>query len=257
MERAVRSVSLERGYDPRDFTLFAFGGAGGMHACELAHELGIPRVLIPPYPGILSALGVAIADVVKDYARTVMLHFSHIEPNVIGEAFGPLEQQAREDLAKEGYEETRWHLHRLLDVRYIGQSYELTVPMPDVGESLLRDAVAAAFNQIHMTRFGHSDETQDIEIVNVRLKAIALTDKPESVRQDIDQDASPDAVSYVETRFSSGIFPETPVFARDMLISGSQCSGPAIVVQMDATTVIPPGWTATTDAFGNLIVVLD
>ncbi|MEE2701009.1 MAG: hydantoinase/oxoprolinase family protein [Chloroflexota bacterium] len=256
MERAVRSVSLERGYDPRDFTLFAFGGAGGMHACELAHELGIPRVLIPSYPGILSALGVAIADVVKDYARTVMLHFNHIEPSVIDEAFGPLERQAREDLAKEGYEEARWQLHRLLDVRYVGQSYELTVPMPEVHEGLLRDAAASAFNQVHMARFGHSDETQDIEIVNVRLKAIALTDKPESVRRNIDKDASPDAVSYVETKFSSGAFPETPVFARNTLIAGSQFPGPAIVVQMDATTVIPPGWTATTDAFGNLIAVL-
>ena len=129
MERAIRSISLERGYDPRLFTLVPFGGAGAMHACELAQELGIPRILVPSTPGILSALGVAIADIVKDYSRTVMLRGADLERSRLDEEFIGMESQARNDMAREGLDVGKMVARRFLDVRYVGQSFELTVDL--------------------------------------------------------------------------------------------------------------------------------
>ena len=142
-----------------------------MHACELAQELGIPRVLVPRHAGILSALGVAIADVVKDYAHTVMLRGESLTRAVIDQAFHPLESHAMEELSVEGFQDERLSLQRLLDVRYIGQSYELPVPCPIDNNSTLQELVAEAFHKAHEQRFGHSDPTQGVEVVNVRLKA--------------------------------------------------------------------------------------
>ena len=130
MERAIRAISLERGYDPRRFTLVPFGGAGPMHSCELAEELGIPRVLVPAYPGVLSALGVAIADVVKDYSRTVMLRGDDIDPARLEEEFHGMEGLAREQLSQEGLPVEQMVARRYLDVRYLGQSFELTIDYP-------------------------------------------------------------------------------------------------------------------------------
>ena len=127
MERAIRAISLERGYDPRDFTLAAFGGAGPMHACDLARELRIPRVLVPPNPGIQSAMGVAMADVVKDYSRTVMVAGADATNESLQNGFAVLESQAREDMEGEGLEVERARALRAVDVRYVGQSYELPV----------------------------------------------------------------------------------------------------------------------------------
>ena len=127
MERAIRAISLERGYDPREFTLVPFGGAGPMHSCDLAQELGIPRVLVPPNPGILSALGVAIADIVKDYSRTVMLRGQDVSRERLDADFAALEDRAREDMGQEGLHLERLIAQRSLDVRYVGQSYELNV----------------------------------------------------------------------------------------------------------------------------------
>ena len=278
MERAIRAVSLERGFDPREFTLLAFGGAGAMHACELAQELGIPRVLVPLYPGILSALGVAIADVVKDYAHTVMLRGEGLTRAVVDQAFQPLESHAAEELAREGFQGKRLSLQRRMDVRYVGQSYELPVPCPTDGGDVLEEAVAEAFHQVHQQRFGYSDATQGVEVVNVRLKAVGYVDKPEAAQTAAAQTGEATPITHTEVVFAQDLFlqtteaqpssatpptpsavsthdvyEKTPVYKRELLTPGEQVTGPAIVVQMDATTVLPPGWQARVDAWGNLI----
>ena len=158
MERAIRAISLERGYDPRQFTLVPFGGAGPMHCCELAQELGIPRVLVPTHPGILSALGVAIADVVKDYSRTAMLRGQDIDRARLEEEFHGMEGQAREQLRQDGLPVDRMKARRFLDVRYSGQSFELTIDYPASGGrgDFLR-AISGRFHRAHLQRFGYSD----------------------------------------------------------------------------------------------------
>ena len=253
MERAIRAVSLERGFDPREFALVAFGGAGPMHACELAQELRIPRVLVPVHPGILSALGVATADVVKDYSHTVMLTGDALTATASDRAFQPLEAHAVEELAREGFGYDRLALQRLLEVRYVGQSYELTVPCPPTGEPDFHDAVAAAFHQSHQQRFGYSDVTQQVEVINVRLKAVGPVDKPAITQATKARPGEVSPIAHTETVFDHGKYPQTPIYRRESLAPGSRVAGPAIVVQMDATTVLPPGWGATVDGWGNLL----
>ena len=180
MERAIRAISLERGYDPREFTLVPFGGAGPMHACELAAELGIPRVLVPGHPGILSALGVAIADVVKDYSRTVMLRGDDLDKARLEEEFHGMEQLARAELVDEGLPADAMAARRFLDVRYVGQSFELTVDCPSLtGRGDLTRSIASEFYAAHLQRFGYADRALPVEVVNLRLKLELAVDKPE------------------------------------------------------------------------------
>lgn len=253
MERAIRAVSLERGYDPRQFTLLAFGGAGPMHACELAEALDIPRVLVPAYPGLLSALGVAIADVVKDYTRTVMLSGEGLVFPALEQAFIPLESQAREDLGREGFGEGSWRLERLLDVRYTGQSYELTVPCPATKAEGFNQAVAEAFHAAHQQRFGHSDPSQAVEVVTVRLKAVGGVERPRLGYTRVRRRAAPKPMDRVDLAFAEGTYASAPVYGRNSLLPGTRIQGPALVVQMDATTVLPIGWMALVDGWGNLV----
>ena len=185
MERAIRAISLERGYDPREFTLMPFGGAGPMHCCELVQELGIPRVLVPPVPGILSALGVAIADIVKDYSRTVMLRGSDLTRQGLEGGFRVLEDQAREEMDGEGLDLGHALARRSLDVRYVGQSYELTVDFSSAGSGRvtrgsrnLASTIAAAFHRAHRQRFGYADPSEPVEVVSLRLKMVVPAEIP-------------------------------------------------------------------------------
>jgi N-methylhydantoinase A len=252
MERAIRVVSLERGFDPRDFTMVAFGGAGPMHACELAQELHIPRVLIPLHPGILSALGVAIADVVKDYARTVMLPGHTLTHEMLDQLFHPLETHAREEIAKEGFTLERLTLQRVLDVRYVGQSYEIPIPCPSEATQLVQETMAKNFHEAHKQRFGYSDTTQKVEVVNVRLKAIGLVEKP--LMPTISDKGGTRIVGHTNTSFGHANYPQTPIYQRSSLRCGDEFTGPAVIAQMDATTVVPPLWQAKLDERGNLLI---
>ena len=258
MERAIRAISLERGYDPRSFTLVPFGGAGPMHCCELAQELGIPRVLVPTRPGILSALGVAIADVVKDYSRTVMLRGGDLTRDRLEEEFHGMELLAREELRQEGLPVERMTARRFLDVRYVGQSFELTIDHPaptrrqDTGR--MRRAIANSFHQAHLQRFGYSDKDEPVEVVNLRLKLELLLDKP-SVSQTAESgpDSSAAQAGESEVVFRAGPRP-TPLYRRDLLEPGNRIAGPAIVLQMDTTIVVPPEWGGVVDPLGNLLL---
>jgi N-methylhydantoinase A len=255
MERAIRAISLERGYDPRQFTLVPFGGAGPMHSCELAAELGIPRVMVPTRPGILSALGVAIADVVKDYSRTVMLRGDDISWPRLEEEYHGMEGLAREELRREGLPAERMAARRFLDARYVGQSYELTVEYPAANRrGDLRRSLVERFYRAHLQRFGYADRREPVEVVNLRLKLQLDMDKPALTPQ---SQGPPDPVgaqlSEAQVLFSTGP-QQTPVYQRDRLQSGNRISGPAMVVQMDTTIVVPPGWAGSVDPWGNLLL---
>ena len=255
MERAIRAISLERGYDPREFTLVPFGGAGPMHACELAAELGIPRVLVPGHPGILSALGVAIADVVKDYSRTVMLRGEDLDKARLEEEFHGMEQLARAELVEEGLPADAMVPRRFLDVRYVGQSFELTVDCPLLtGRGDLTRSIASEFYESHLQRFGYADRALPVEVVNLRLKLELAVDKPHlEPAPDGGSDASHAAVGNVEVVFAEGSM-ETTLYDRDRLQTGNRICGPALLLQLDTTIVVPPGWAGGVDPYGNLLL---
>ncbi len=258
MARAIRATSQERGYDPRQFTMVPFGGAGPMHCCELAHEMGIPRVLVPARPGILSALGVAIADIVKDYSRTVMMRGDDINRVQLDEEFHGMEGLAREELEKEGLPMDRMVPQRFLDVRYVGQSFELTIDYPSptrrIDTARMRRSIADSFYRAHLQRFGYADRGEAVEIVNLRLKLGLEMDKPQIVAvQAAGSGSTPALIGEVQVVFSGGPV-TTRLYDRENLRTGDQISGPAIVLQMDTTVVITPGWSGTTDDYGNLVL---
>ena len=254
MERAIRAISLERGYDPREFTLMPFGGAGPMHSCELAQEMGIPRILVPPNPGILSALGVAIADIVKDYSRTVMLRGADASKDRLEREYRTLEVRAQAEMSDEGLDVGQLVGRRSLDVRYIGQSFELNVDYPQRSKDLTR-SVSSAFHKAHRRRFGYSDASEPIEIVNLRLKMVVAVGKPLPMPEEPLGTASKDPqIGEARVMFQDGAH-STPLYERDALRRGYRFKGPALVLQMDSTTVISPGWTAEVDGWNNLLVV--
>ena len=257
MERALRVVSIERGYDPREFALVAFGGAGGLHACELAEALAIPTVMIPARPGALSAYGILVSDVVKDYSRTLLWRFSDGLRQTVPQAklqkeFCKLEAAARKEFGAE-----RWRgapqCERSVDLRYRGQGYELNVPA--TGNA------AARFDDEHQRRYGYHHAGREIELVTLRLRARLRTPPPESqpqhkvVRQQTALKLWP-RVSPVERApvFFRDKAVITPVFERGDLAPGRKMRGPAVITEYSATTVIPAGKRFWVDAWENLVI---
>lgn len=260
MERAIRTISIERGHDPRGFTLVAFGGAGPLHACELAAALRIPRVLVPPHPGVLSALGMVLADVVKDYSRTVMLPAEQADPAMLNQLFAPLYKHARADLGAEGFADDEITLQPALDMRYVGQSYELRVEARSGVQEGMEQSVKS-FHAIHRQRFSHASEDEPVEIVNLRLKAVGRTGKPNFSKQSLgDLDPRAAHVGYNAVHFAGRDSPHaarpipTALYQRELLSPGNMVVGPAVFFQLDTTTVIPPDWAATVDGWGNLVI---
>jgi N-methylhydantoinase A len=249
MERAIRRISVERGYDPRRFALLAFGGAGPLHACDLAAALNIPTVLVPRTPGVLSALGMLVADLVKDYSQTVMLRADGLSRADLRTHLRPLEDRGREELIAEGVEPDAVSLARALDMRYVGQSHELTVPLT-AGDDFIR-----AFHQAHGRRFGHQHPDEPVEIVNVRVIARGAMTKPEFPTE-MPGAADPAAarVGHKAVYFGPTSPVETQLYQRERLRAGHVLTGPAVVFQLDTTTVIPPGWQAQVDRYGALVI---
>lgn len=247
MEQALRLVSVERGYDPRQFTLVSFGGGGGLHATALAETLKIPRVLVPAQPGNFSALGVLLADVVRDYSRTVMttLPRAGALPASIRVHFSELEERAHVDLESEGFSGSRARLARSLAARYRGQSFELEIP-------LVADP-REAFHRIHRERYGHADPEAEMEIVSVRLRAIGLTTKPRIPMQKRVKRVFVKSERTVRTRIGRGGV-MAAVFDRDQLGVGSMVHGPAIIMEYGSTTLLPTGWKLEVDEWRNLIL---
>jgi N-methylhydantoinase A len=239
MERAVRVITVERGHDPRLFTLVAFGGAGGLHAAELAAALGIRRVYVPRLPGLLSAWGVLAAEVVRDYGRTLR----RVAPTEreLAAGFRELVRGARRDLAREGVRAPR--LEPTLDVRYAGQAYELRVPW--------RPGWPGAFHRLHARRFGHADPRRALEVVTLRLRARGGGTRLPRERLPRAASGRPRARRPV---VFDGVTRGTAVYRRDDLRPGRRVPGPAIVCEYSATTAVPPGWRLRVDRVGGLLL---
>ena len=251
MEAAIRVISVERGGDPRHFTLVAFGGAGPLHACELAAALRIPRVLIPAQPGVLSALGMLLADTLKDYVRTIMVAAEEAQ-ELVSSTLVELQEMGRRDLAQEGIPAEQIVIEPFLDLRYVGQSYELTIPFAGT----MIDA-SDSFHQEHERRFGYSDPNERVQVVNVRLKARGLNPYPALEPQEVLGNISVVPAMTRSVVFASvdGLTRQSiPVYERTALRPGASFLGPALVTQYDTTTVVPPEWDARIDAVGNLII---
>lgn len=242
MEKAVRVVSIERGYDTREFTLVAFGGAGGMHACDLAAALGIPRVLLPPLPGALSAYGILVSDIVKDYSRTVLWRVAGKLPAAdLRREFAAFEAEARKAFQDEGWK-GKPRFERSLDVRYRGQGYELNV--------LFQEDTLAAFHREHQRRYGYNRLEREVEIVTLRLRArLASLKAPVAANQE-------EKAAKVERRkvYFNGRAILTPLYERSGLRTGRSYRGPAIVLEYGATTIVPPGFRFRVDGSGSVII---
>jgi N-methylhydantoinase A len=248
MERAIRVISVERGYDPRDYTLVAFGGAGGLHACALAARLEMQGVLLPVFPGGLSALGILRADVVREFSRTVLLAVNDAleTANELRRIFRSLEKDGQRILRKEGFAASRIGIEHRLDMRYSGQAYELSVPASG-------DFVAG-FHRAHEQRYGYHDARRAVEIVNLRCRATGITDKPGLGKiARATKRASAPAAGSLRCVFAGRV--ETArLIAREQLRAGDRFAGPAIVSEYSATTLTPPGWEGRVDAYGQILL---
>lgn len=248
MEKAVRVISVARGHDPAGYTLVAFGGAGGLHACDLAAALEIPRVLVPCFPGALSALGILRADVTKDLSCTIRLdvrNTSQVRAKLL-QAFAGLEREGRKQMRAEGFIGNTVRINLGLDMRYSGQSYDLTVPFA-------ADYIGA-FHRAHEQRYGYCDPSRPCEVVNVRARFTGRTPKPALPKWKTGgRSAREAAISNTKVMFAGRRFTAT-VYDRPKLRAGNRISGPAIVTEYSATTFIPPGWTGRVDPHGNIIL---
>lgn len=251
MEQALRTTSIERGYDPRNFTLVSFGGAGGLHVAELAAALRIPKILIPPAPGALSALGVLMADVVKDYSRTIMRQNSSENAYEITAIFANLQAQASKDLTKEGFSGAQMQFMRSIAIRYCGQSFEIDIPLSD---TLNLAQLVADFHQAHEQRYGYADSKRAIELVSIRLRAIGVNDKPILPCYESSSKLAQPAF-YAPVYFDKRAI-STPVYERDELPIGAQLIGPMIVREYTSTTLVPPNYPLAVDKGANLIVTV-
>jgi len=243
MEKAIRVVSIERGYDPREFSLVAFGGAGAMHACDLAQALRIPRVVVPAYPGALSALGILISDVVKDHSRTVLLRVKELPLKRLDAIYSDLQKNISTELKKEDWK-GRVVFERSCDLRYRGQGYELNLPF---GRNLLE-----SFHIEHKRRYGYSSSGREIEIVTLRLRGrLPSPEKLSSINMEVRDQKRAEGVT--ATVFGGKIL-KTQVITRSNLTPGRRYRGPAIITEYSATTVVPPGFIYQADKAHNLLV---
>jgi N-methylhydantoinase A len=245
MEGALRVMTVERGFDPREFALVPFGGAGPIHACELADRLHMETILVPRYPGVLSALGCLVADRMRHYSRTVMVPAGAESFQLLESTARDLERTARTDLQRESSSPI---LARSLDLRYAGQSYELNVPWEEVG--LTR--VERAFHEAHERRFTYSSPDLGVEVVAVRIAATVPSPKPVQTAQE-GEPHKPNPTSEERVVFA-GEYVQAQIFLRDELRAAAEVEGPAVVSQTDCTTVIPPGWVGRIDPYLALIL---
>lgn len=248
MERALRAISIERGFDAREFALLPFGGAGGLHAVELARALRIPRVIVPEAGGALSATGALLSDVVKDWSRTVMLLALPENFGKIERAFQEMEREARRALRLEGFKDKEQRHERLLAVRYKGQSFELEIRWRP------RINVAASFHRAHLSRYGYEQRENAVEVVSARLRSLGLIEKPKAERREKMRRTRARPSDDVSVYFSHSKPERAALYERDRLSPGAALETPAIITEYSATTVVPRGARAFMDAFGNIII---
>jgi N-methylhydantoinase A len=260
MSKILRIVSIERGLDPRKFVLVCFGGAGPVHACALAEELSMKKVIVPPSPGLFSAQGLLVPDIISEYVQPVMAKGDEASIK-LENAFESLEAKAVPTLVSQGVKSENIRFERKLDMRYLGQGYELII-------SILRDShginlknAVESFHKKHKAIYGYRLDGEPVEIVNARLKAIGIIKKKPLEKRKKLEDEQPLAEAALPLRnvfFEKSMqYEPTIVFARSRLRSGNSFLGPVIVEQYDATTVVYPGWKGKVDGFGNLVLTME
>jgi N-methylhydantoinase A len=255
MIRGIRRVSVEQGYDPREFALVAFGGAGPLHAVQLAQALNMSKIIVPPYPGIASAFGMLSADVRHDYVQTYISLSNDLRLEKLQSIYEDMEKQGKEQLRQEGFPDQSIVLDRFADIRYARQAYELSVPVK--GGTLRAEdisAVAESFHERHERNYGYARRGEGVEFVNMRVVALGklpdmrLSEEVSSTAQ------TPEPIGDRGVSFEGGVTVRTPIYQREQLVPGQEISGPAVVEQLDSTTLVFPKYRAVTDHFGNLLV---
>jgi len=256
MANAIREVTIQRGIDPREFVLFAYGGAGPMHAAHIAQELSISRVIIPPHPGVNSALGLLMADIRHDFCETFLKRLNDIKISELNIEFERIEESGRSRLIKEGLQEEDILLVRNLDLRYSGQTHELTVEIPWDGREDMKTRIINVFKKYHLENFGFiREEKYPIEIVNLRLIAIGLLSKINIDKKIADRSEIWHENSARPVVFDKDCnFVKTPIFDKDDIPIGKPYRGPAIIEQFDSTIVVFPGQNVWLDSIGNIVI---
>ena len=254
MQEAIKAISTMRGHDLRDFKLLAFGGAGPLHAGSMAADLGMAGVVIPLYPGVYSAMGLVMSDVKHDYIRSRLVNLTRITEDEINAVFAELAAQARTDLTGEEFPADRISVEYAIDMRYAGQGYEMTLPCPHPLKPGDLATLRRAFDEEHRKSFGHTAPSEPVEIVSWRLRGVGRVPPVTLPKYEVAGLRLDAAVREVRKARFQGKMLECPVYQRERLDVGVSFAGPAIVDQLDCTSVIAPGQIATVDAYKNIIV---
>jgi len=248
MARAIRVISLYRGYEPSGFTLVAFGGAGGLHAAALAASLEMDRAIVPAQPGVFSAFGMTVADVVRDRSASVLVPAGAMTPEALAGTFAPLESAARDELLADGVPAVRIGFVRSIDARYAGQSYELNIPVDPIDDSYA--SWHRRFHEEHHRRFGYRRPGETVELVTVRVRGVGKVDAPPPRR--IGAGPATGEPSRRRDVVWRGTMVRATVRERDTLAAGEPVDGPALILEAGATSFVPPSWSAEHDAYGHL-----
>ena len=257
MAKILRIVSVERGHDPRDFVLMCFGGAGPMQGCALAEELKITKMIVPANPGLFSAHGLLAADFRNNLAKAIMKLAEEIEVKKVENVFQKLEVEGVRLLEKQRVPEVNMRFIRQMDLRYFGQSYELTIPTSNPFTEEVLHRTVENFHRKHMAICGYAVKSEPVELVNVKLIAVGLVEKPKLKANPLrGKKPSKDTVIAKRKVFfeQNNDYIETSVYRRERLKAGNLIDGPAVIEQYDATTIVYPGWTASVDKFGNIVL---
>ena len=256
MVKAIRAISVERGYSPSDFSLFVYGGAGALHAVDVARELGIPRIVVPPSPGILCAEGAMNAPLSTEFVATILSPLSADEIGSFREAKAELQGKVARWFGEEHVPQARQRTVWTVGARYFGQNYELTLPVDvSLSDQALVDSIRAAFHEAHERNYGFCAHSEPIQLVNLSVKALGELERP--VLPTLPRSPLPEPVDRRSTVYAVGERHDTPVYSRESLVAGMTVVGPAIIEQMDTTVVVYPGDECTVDDWGNVIIQLE
>jgi N-methylhydantoinase A len=252
MSRAIRSVSTERGYDLSQFALFAYGGAGPLHACDVAAECGIPRVIVPQEPGTLCARGILLSDLTLDFVRTEIARADATSWNHVGAHFEAMRREGEAWLEREAVQPPQRRFRTLVDARYVGQNHEIAVPCDDFSPAGLAPFLER-FATVHAREYGYAIPGRDVEIVNCRLQAVGAVPRAPLNRLE-GGGAAPAPVGRRKVHFGTDGWVDTPLYLRAHLGAATRLDGPVIIDEMSSTTVVPPGDVLRVDAIGNLVI---
>nr|WP_312579850.1 hydantoinase/oxoprolinase family protein [Sedimentibacter sp.] len=255
MIRAIKFVSVQKGYDPREFTLVAFGGAGGLHAGKLAEELEIPKIIVPYSPGTFCALGLVLSDIKCDCVHSRLLTKEQLNTCILNEIYTKLDKQGNDELEKQNVVKENRILIRTCDMRYFGQAFEISVPLPckDITEKDIDDMIER-FHNLHEQAYGHCMKEDPIEFVNYRVSAVGTFVKPDIVKSAGIRKSTSVATEIFGKAIFDGREYDVPVVDRDTLSVGKKIDGPAIIAEMGATVVVYPSHTAEIDEMKNIIM---